>query len=278
MNINDPQQSISDEDFELLYPYIHKKYGINLKQKKHLINSRLASVLEEHGFTNYHDFVQAILSERDPELASETLDHLTTNYTSFMREKEHFIYLQQNVLPELERRHRHDHTLSIWSAACSTGEEPYTISMYLLQYFSTRGDWDVRVLASDLSDEVLASAQHPVYDKEAIACFPESWQKIYFTPVSGSEVTVTPELRNNVIFRQFNLMETPHFKIPFDVIFCRNVMIYFDQPTKDALINRLYDVTVPGGYLFIGHSEGVNRELCPYTSIAPAILQKKAIK
>jgi chemotaxis protein methyltransferase CheR len=277
---NEPTQlTISDEDFALLYPYIHEKYGINLRQKKQLINSRLARVLEEHNFSSFHDYVQAVISGRDQELASETLDRLTTNYTSFMREREHFAYLQDKVLPELERRHRKDHVLSIWSAACSTGEEPYTISMYLMEYFDRLpGNWDVRILASDLSEEVLASAQHPVYDKEAIACFPEAWQRRYFTPVSDSEVTITKKLRNNVIFRQFNLMETPHFLLPFDVIFCRNVMIYFDQQTKEALIRRLFNVTVPEGYLFIGHSEGVNREDGPYVSVAPAILQKRAKK
>lgn len=271
--------TISDADFALLYPYIHQKYGINLKRKKLLINSRLAGVLDEYGFSNFHDYVQEVISGRNPELASETLDRLTTNYTSFMREREHFAYLKEHILPELEKRHQRDHNIAIWSAACSTGEEPYTISMYLMEYFGSRpGNWDVRVLASDLSEEVLASAQHPVYDKEAISCFPETWQKRYFTPVSDSEVTITKELRSNVIYRQFNLMETPHFLLPFDVIFCRNVMIYFDQPTKDALIRRLYAVTVPDGYLFIGHSEGVNREACPYESVAPAILQKKVAK
>jgi chemotaxis protein methyltransferase CheR len=270
-------QDLTDQDFVRLWQYIQKNYGINLSKKKQLISSRLTNWLMQEGYTSFHDYTELILGGKDQAAITAMLNRLTTNYTYFLREKEHFDFLEQVVLPELKKKHMKDRSLSIWSAGCSSGEEPYTISMYLREYFGADAcRWDLRVLASDISQNILNSAMHPVYGTESIRKLPSAWQKKYFLPRPDGNYTIAPVIRDNVIFRTFNLMDTPHWKRPFDLIFCRNVMIYFDQPTKDALVKRFYDVTLPEGYLFIGHSEGLNKANCPYQYIMPAIYQKKA--
>ena len=147
--------------------------------------------------------------------------------------------------------------------------------MYLKEYFAHKqGNWDLRILATDISQNILNSAMHPVYGGDSISKLPTAWQSKYFVKKPDGSYTISPDIRKNVIFRPFNLLDTPHWKRPFDLIFCRNVMIYFDQQTKDALVNRFYQVTVPGGWFFIGHSEGLTKQNCPYKFIEPAIYQK----
>ena len=168
-----------------------------------------------------------------------------------------------------------DKTVYIWSAGCSSGEEPYTIMMYLLEFFGAEAaKWDLRILASDISQNILNSAMNPTYGEDSLSKLPANWQKKYFTKTPDGNYTISPVIKNNVVFRTFNLMDPIKWKHSFDLIFCRNVMIYFDQPTKDALVNRFYNVTDPKGYLFIGHSEGLNKATCPYKYLMPAIYQK----
>lgn len=266
---------LTDADFTRLYTYVKTHYGIDLSKKKPLISSRLSNVLLQDGYHDFTQYTDEIISGRHPEMVSAMLNRLTTNYTYFLREKEHFDFLKQTVLPELAARHAHDHTLSIWSAGCSSGEEPYTISMYLNEFFSSQpGNWDTRILATDISQNVLETAQAPSYNAEALAELPANWRQKYFIQTGNDRYTVSSALRQNVIFRPFNLMEPIRFKRKFDLIFCRNVMIYFDRPTKEALVQRFFQATVPGGYLFIGHSEGLDKERCPYQYLYPAIYQK----
>ena len=266
---------LTDTDFPRLYTYIKTHYGIDLSKKKQLISSRLTNMLIHDGYQSFSQYTDEIISGRHPEMISAMLDRLTTNYTYFLREKEHFNFLKQTVLPELAARHASDRSLSIWSAGCSSGEEPYTISMYLKEYFSALpGNWDTRILATDISQDILESARNPFYSSEALKELPALWREKYFVPVGDGRFTVSFELRQNVIFRPFNLMEPIRFKRKFDLIFCRNVMIYFDRPTKEALVERFYHATVPGGYFFIGHSEGLDKENCPYHYLFPAIYQK----
>ncbi len=266
---------LCEEDFIRLSRYVKQNYGIDLSKKKQLITSRLTKMLLENGYRDFHCYVEDITAGRRPDLILPTLSRITTNYTYFQREREHFVYLNKTVLPELEKRHHTDRCLSIWSAGCSSGEEPYTISMYLLEYFSKFPvKWDTRILATDISDEMLEQAQNPVYTEDSLSALPEQWRNRYFTRRADGTYTVTQELRQNVIFRRFNLMDPIQFQRPFDLIFCRNVMIYFDQGTKDRLVKRFYHATVPGGYLFIGHSESLSKTDCPYQYLVPAIYKK----
>jgi len=268
--------NLSDADFKRLYTYIQKNYGIDLSKKKQLIVSRLSNTLAAEGYADFSRYVDEIVSGKNGERTTAMLNKLTTNYTYFLREEEHFRFLENTVLPALLKKHQADRSVSIWSAGCSSGEEPYTISMYLKEFFASRGgaSWDTRILATDISQKILNSAMNPSYEEEGLSRLPSTWQRKYFTKKPDGKYTVSPEIRNNVIFKTFNLMDPIRFRRPFDLIFCRNVMIYFDQPTKDALVQRFYNVTVPGGYLFIGHSEGLTKATCPYKYLMPAIYQK----
>lgn len=263
---------ISDSDFNRLVNFVHSNYGINLAQKRQLITGRLSTAIKQRGYHSFTEFVDHLLKTKDEGEMTLLLDKLTTNYTFFMREKDHLDYFRQNIIPDLVRRHQRDKILSIWSAGCSSGEEPYNLSMYLFDYLGSQArEWDTRILATDISSRALNIAQRGVY--ELPDTIPAEWKKKYFVPDQNGLHAVAPMVRNNVIFRPFNLMDPIRFRRPFDVIFCRNVMIYFDQPTKDALVQRFYNATVPGGYLLISYSENLSQNN-PYRRLAPATFQK----
>ena len=264
--------TISDADFKRLVSFIQSTYGIDLTQKKQLITGRLSPAIRKLGYQNFSDFVSHVLEKKENDDIILVLNKLTTNYTFFMREKEHLDYFCRNIIPELVRRHQKDKCLSIWSAGCSSGEEPYNITMFLYDYLGAQANqWDTRILASDISAQALASAKRGVYSLPDT--IPQEWKRKYFTANKDGTYTVTPAVRNNVIFQTFNLMDPIRFRRKFDVIFCRNVMIYFDQPTKDALVRRFYDATVPGGYLLISASENLSQN-APYRRLATATFQK----
>ena len=264
--------TISDADFRRMAAFIQSSYGIDLSQKKQLITSRLSPALKKLGYKTFADFVNHLLDKKENDEVTLVLNKLTTNYTFFMREKEHLDYFCNNIIPEIVRRHERDKTLAIWSAGCSSGEEPYNITMFLYDYLGSRAkDWDTRILATDISAQALASARRGTYNLPDT--IPADWKRKYFTPGRDGTHTVTPAVKDNVIFQTFNLMDPIKFRRKFDVIFCRNVMIYFDQPTKDALVRRFYDATVPGGYLLISASENLSQN-APYRRLATATFQK----
>ena len=269
-----PLNTISDDDFSRLVKFIHGQYGIDLSQKRQLVTSRLSSLVTQQGFSSFTPFLDKLLKKQDQGDMELVLNRLTTNYTFFMREQEHFQFFEKVVLPEMIRRHQRDKVLAIWSAGCSSGEEPYNISMYIKDYLGAQApQWDTRVLATDISQKALASAKRGVY--ELPDTIPPAWKKKYFQPVpGGKQYMVAPIIRDNVIFQTFNLMDPIKFRLKFDVIFCRNVMIYFDQPTKDALMRRFYDALAPGGYFMISHSENLSKN-SPFTTVAPSTFQKK---
>lgn len=268
--------TISKQDFTRLVTFMKEHYGIDLSKKQQLITGRLSSTVTGKGFSSFTEYVDHILKERDPHDIEILINKLTTNYTFFMREKTHFDFFRETILPWLEQT-RKNKVLSIWSAGCSSGQEPYTISMILKEYFGQNAKaWDTRVLATDISQNVLGEAQTARYDDESLAELPKGWKQKYFRKTTEAGIyEVAPEIKSNVIFRTFNLMDPIRFRLKFDVIFCRNVMIYFDQATKDALTQRFYDATVPGGYLLIGHSERLDKNATPYHYLMPATYRKK---
>ena len=265
--------TISDADFRRMVNFIQSSYGIDLSQKKQLITGRLSPAIRKLGYKSFGEFVNHVLDKKEDSEITLIINKLTTNYTFFMREKEPLDFFRERIIPDLVQRHQRDKCLAIWSAGCSSGEEPYNLSMYIKDYLGMQASqWDTRILATDISQKALAKAKKGVY--EVPDTVPESWRKKYFKKIEGSRYAVSPEIRNNVIFQTFNLMDPIKFRTKFDVIFCRNVMIYFDQPTKDALVRRFYDATVPGGYLMISHSENLSKD-APYTTVAPSTFQKK---
>ena len=268
--------TLTDEDFTRMYQYIQSHYGIDLHKKKQLIVSRLTNVISLQGYDSFHTYTDDIVNGRRPDLISSMLGKLTTNYTYFMREEQHFDFLKDTILPYLAEKHKGDRSINIWSAGCSSGQEPYSVSIILKEYFDALGGkWDTRILATDLSTDMLNIAVNPTYTSESLSNIPDEWKRKYFTARPDDTWTVSPILRNNVLFRQFNLMDPIHFRKKFDLILCRNVMIYFDAPTKDALVKRFFDATEDKGYLFIGHSEGLSKTNCPYKYITPAIYRKE---
>ena len=264
--------TISDADFNRLVKFVQSNYGIDLSQKRQLITGRLSTPLKQRGYASFSDFVNQVIQTKDNDLITLLLDKLTTNYTFFMREKEHLDLFCQKIIPDIVQRHQRDKTLAIWSAGCSTGEEPYNITMFLFDYLGPQASqWDTRLLATDISNRAMTAAKKGVY--ELPDTIPPEWKKKYFVSQPGGQYQVTKQVRDNVIFQPFNLMDPIRFRRKFDVIFCRNVMIYFDQPTKDALVRRFYDATVPGGYLLISKSENLSANM-PYRRLAPSTFQK----
>jgi len=268
--------NISDDEFRLLTTFIKEHSGIHLKdEKKTLLVGRLSNMLQEKGISSIMEYYKLLRTETDGKELSRLIDKITTNHTYFMREAEHFTYLAQHVLPMMKQTIK-GNDFRIWCAASSSGEEPYTLAMILEDTFKGEAvRWDKKLLATDLSLSILETAKAGKYQKEKVATLPKIWMLNYFDRINDLEFEVKPSLKKEVVYRRFNLLEPIFpFKKKFHVIFCRNVMIYFDNETKDELINKFYDILEPGGYLFIGHSESINREKTKFQYVRPAVYRK----
>lgn len=268
--------NLNTQEFCKLRDLMYQRFGINLSEKRQLIEGRLGNVLEKRGFSSFSHFISHMESDRSGEDISLIVTKLTTNFTYFYREEQHFDFMGRVILPELIP-HLKDGNLNIWSAGCSSGEEPYTIAMYLADYFNgERKGLDSRILATDISDKVLSIAHSGVYPGERMTKMPPSWHKKYFNKVGEDEFGVKQELKREVIYRKFNLMEPEFcFKKKFHIIFCRNVMIYFDEVTRRKLAQKFYDTLLPGGYLFIGLSETLIKSGGGLEYVQPSIYKKK---
>jgi len=268
---------ITDKEFSQLAAYIKDNYGINLKEEKRtLVTGRLYNVLVQNNFDNFTDYYDYIISDKTGNAVTTLINRITTNHTYFMRETSHFYYFRDTVLPYLKKTVR-DKDLRIWSAGCSTGEEPYTLAMIIDEFFGKEKLlWDTKILATDISSKVLEEAAKGIYSKEKIATIPPQWKLSYFKNYDDSNSVIADRIRNEIIFRRFNLMDKKlPFKRKFHVVFCRNVMIYFDTHTKQDLVNKLYNQIESGGHLFIGHSESLNREKTKFKYILPALYRKE---
>lgn len=268
---------IRDEEFEALRRLIYERAGIVLNDsKKALVASRLARRLRALQLENYGRYYERVVRD-DPDGAEmrELLNCITTNKTDFFRESHHFDWLKTQGFAEVVARARASGSrkLRIWSAGCSTGEEPYTLGMVLLGAFPEHG-WKFEILATDLDTDVLARAGRAEYDESVIAPVPDEWKRRFLrrgTGANAGRVRVNDELRQLVEFRQLNFIERP-WKVqgPFDFVFCRNVMIYFDRAVQQRVVSALERNLRPGGYLFISHSESLNGITHGLRWIAPA--------
>ena len=265
---------LKDEDFNKIVRYIYNNYGIVLSNKRVLVEGKLASIIASKGFPDYSTYINSIFADPSGKELSLVINKLTTNHTFFMREPKHFEYVKSVILPYLESNSK-DHDVRIWSAACSSGEEPYSLAMTIDEYFGNRrAGWDLRILATDIDTDVLEKATKAIYSEDSVKSLPERWIKKYFIKLSDGKYQVCDKIRKEVVFKQFNLMDKITYKKPYDLILCRNVMIYFDVKTKDSLVERFYDASKNGAYLFIGHAENISRTT-RYTYVQPAIYQKK---
>jgi len=265
---------LTDEEFQFITTHIKNNYGVNLTQKKTLIEGRLSNHVTGLGFTNYMDYFRYAMNPRSADEMTVLINKLTTNHTYFLREKEHFEFYEDTVLPWIDKTLK-TRDLRVWSAGCSSGQEPYTLSMITFNYLGPEAaNWDSTILATDISAKVLHAAKEGVYTKDDLSELPESWIRRYFVALGDDRYSVTDTIRNNVAFRNFNLLSPFQFKKPFQAIFCRNVMIYFDIPTKNEIIAKFYDALLPGGYLFIGLSESLSCCRHKFKFIRPSIYQK----
>lgn len=265
---------ITDKEFVLIRDYLKQHYGISLNdEKKGLVYSRLRARVNAMGM-DFSEYYKHLISCKTGEEKQFFFNALSTNHTFFWREPDHFEYFRDKVIPWLEENVK-DKDVKVWCAASSSGEEPYTLQMILHDHFKSKQGWDVRVLATDLSEKVLNKAVHGVYSKESIEVLPNNYKKSYFTKYDENSVQVTEEIRKLIFFRKFNLMdERLPLRKPVHVVFCRNVMIYFESPEQKALVQRFYENTVEGGFLFIGHAESLNHTNTKYKYIMPSAYRK----
>ena len=267
---------IKDDEFIRIASYMKQRYGIDLYQKKVIVNGRLENYIKRGGWQNFNEFMNAVENDKSGNQEKMLVNFLTTNYTYFMREFEHFDFFKSQVLPWLKQKEAARKDLRIWCGAASSGEEPYMIAMVLADFFGMdHGNWDTKVLATDISTKELQKAMAGVYSAEQLKNIPPQWKKRFFKSMGGGmQYQVVPELKQEVIFRQFNLMDPFPFKKKMHTIFLRNVMIYFDEKTKRELVQKVYDTLEPGGYLFIGTTETIDRNSTPFQIIQPSIFRK----
>ncbi len=268
---------LGEEEFRRISDLVYDHCGINLHDgKKELVRSRLAKRLHKGRFTSFSQYIKHVLEDPTGKEFSILIDSLSTNLTKFFREERHFEYMRTQLLPRLAKAKEASRQLRIrgWSAGCSSGEEPYSIALTLLDAFAGKERWDIRLLATDVSTRILERAQAGVYDRERIEPIPMPLRSKYLsTRREGDKerYVVGPALREMVIFRYLNLMKDWPIKGPLDFIFCRNVMIYFDKPTQARLIRRFYDLLGSGGVLFTGHSESLTGIEHAFKYVQPTI-------
>lgn len=264
------------EAFAYIIALIYDRCRIKLQDgKEQLIKARLGKRMRAQGHATIADYCDFLRTEADEDEFTLLVDALTTNFTNFLREEDHFHIMVQQGLPAVlgKGQRRFD----VWSAASSSGEEPYSIAMYLAEHFPVAKHWDWRITASDISTKVLAAAQKAVYAEDRVNQIPAEWLRKYFQKGVGDwegHYRVKPELTSRVEFRQINLTEEYGHSQTFDLIFCRNVMIYFDRPTQEQLVNRMCRYLVPNGYLLIGHSESLTGLNVPLRCIRPSVYQR----
>lgn len=248
----------SDREFTFLRRIVGEHAGIALgDNKRELVYGRLTRRLRQLGMSSFAQYCERV-RERPDEEVPEVINAITTNLTSFFRERHHFDYLRDTLLPALRERHGARRRLRFWSAGCSTGEEPYSLAITLAENIPAIESWDVKVLATDIDSNVVNTARDGVYGLERLEGIDERRRKRWFQRGTGKwdgRARVADSLRRLVSFRQLNLMHAWPMRGPFDAIFCRNVMIYFDKPTQTKLLSRFAEVLDREGTLFIGHSE-----------------------
>jgi chemotaxis protein methyltransferase CheR len=273
-----PNYDLRPIDFERISRLVYEHCGINLHDgKKELVKARLGKRLREGNFESFSDYHQFITSDEGTDELVAMIDSISTNLTYFFREESHFQKLRE-ILAGIT--HAQDQRLSttrfkIWSAGCSTGEEPYSLAMTLRECLN--GTDRVRVIATDISTRVLKTAMNGIYIEDKVKNLPPSLVKKYFQIGSGrwtGSYRVKKSLRDIVAFMRFNLMDQPPPEFSFDVIFCRNVMIYFDKQTQAMLVNRFYNCLQKGGYFFIGHSESLTGLNHAFKYIEPSVYRK----
>jgi len=272
---------LKDREFNRFSRFIYDEVGIKMPPaKRTMLEARLQKRLKALGIKNFEEYADYVFCEegRADELV-HLIDVVTTNKTDFFREPAHFDYLVKSALPALIELHDAGfrHPCRIWSAGCSTGEEPYTLTMVLSEFMGANPGFRTSILASDISTVVLAKARNAIYTEDRVDTIPLQMKKKYLMrsrDKSRGLVRIMPALREMVSFRRLNFMEEFGLNEHMDIIFCRNVIIYFDKPTQERLLNKFCAQLVRGGYLFLGHSETISGLNVPLTAVASTVYRK----
>jgi chemotaxis protein methyltransferase CheR len=269
--------SFGEEDFAALRELVKTHTGIHLsEQKREMVYGRLSRRLRALGLDSFRAYRQ-ILERGDSDELVQFCNAITTNLTSFFRETHHFQYLREELLRSRAADARSSRRLRFWSAGCSSGEEPYSLAMTIHEALGDARRWDIKILATDLDTEVLGRGQRGVYEEERVRGLPAQRLERFFRKEgtgSSARYTVAPELRELITFRELNLMHALPMKGPFDAIFCRNVVIYFDKDTQRELFARIARLQRPGDVLFLGHSESLYRVSDEYTLVGKTIYRR----
>jgi chemotaxis protein methyltransferase CheR len=268
--------ALSDADFKKFSDLVYEKTGINLHYgKKQLLQSRANKILRKRDIPSYREYYNIIINDKSDQELMDFINLISTNVTHFFREEKHFQFLKEVWLNDFLSGN--PQSVKIWSAACSSGEEPCSIAIALMEMLPEHLK-NFSILATDISTKVLSMAKRGIYPHERVSNIPPALLRKYFLQGSSSAhgyVKIKNELLNLITFNRINLIEPFHNISSFDVIFCRNVMIYFDTPTKEMIVNKLFNHLKPGGYLFVGHSESLNGLNTPFQYIQPAVYRRK---
>jgi len=277
-----PSVKMTDDDFRQLSRFVKENWGIKLEaNKKLMLEGRLRKRLSQLHMRSYKEYCAYLFSaEGQQQEPVQMIDLVSTNKTDFFREADHFVYLTETALPRLQAAGAvgPNKPFKIWSAGCSSGEEPYTMAMVLSDYAAQQRGFRFTILASDISTRVLETAMLAIYSESRIEPVPVEMRKRYLMRSKNSEnpqVRFVPEIRKLIRFERINFMELDYHPVEkFHVIFCRNVIIYFDRATQEQLLQRFAQRLEPGGYLFLGHSEALTGMQVPLKGIAPMVYQK----
>lgn len=273
-------EAISNSDFGRLRSFIYAQSGINLNiDKKTMLELRIKRRLKSLNLASFSEYCEYLFGHQgQKEEIAHFLDVVTTNKTDFFREPEHFDFLTHTALPELIARKKHERPVLVWSAGCSTGEEPYTLAIVMSEFGLTHPGFQFRILATDLSNTVLKKAALGIYSEEAVKPVASDLRKKYFMRSrdrSSNLLRVVPELRQLVEFRRLNFKDVDYgMSEKAEMIFCRNVIIYFDRATQEQILQKLIQQLMPGGYCFVGHSETLHGMDLPLLPIAPALYRR----
>lgn len=268
---------LSAKEFDRFRALIYEHSGINLTDdKRDLLRARLGKRMRQQGLASYDDYLKMIDRDKSGQEIIHLIDAVSTNVTFFFREQAHFDFLKTVVLPGIRKKAGPGgrSRIRFWSAGCSTGEEPYSLAMTVSPLIEAMGNrWDLKILASDISTKVLTKAKLGVYSRTTVKGLNQTHIDEFFTGGNGT-LMVRPEIKSLITFARVNLQKKFPFRGPFDVIFCRNVMIYFDQATQERLVAKFYDYLTPGGFLFIGHSENLSMVRHQFSYVKPAVYRK----
>lgn len=269
---------LADNEFRRIAVIARERWGLNLTDgKRELVSARLSKFLRTSAYRDARSYLDHLETGGCDEDLLALFDLLSTNVTSFFRERQHFDYLAKEFYPRMAGDTSRGRRLRIWSAACSTGQEPYSLAMHAMESLPEFNSWDLKILATDLSNSAVEAARSAVYPEKLVQTLPQDCVERCFLRGVGERsgfVRIVPELRRLVTVRQLNLMDRWPMQGPMDVIFCRNVMIYFDSATRSRLVQRMLDLLRPGGLLVVGSAETLGNLGLAVTAVQPSVYVK----